>query len=253
MPGLQRTFVMIKPDAFARGLSGEIIARFERRGFTLRGVRLLRVTEELAGQHYEEHVGKPFYPELVEFITSGPVDRDGDRGPGRRVHGAHDDGRDQSAGLARRGRSAATSRWRSARTSSTAPTRPSRPSARSRSTSRQTSWSEWFAELLARAAAGAGVAVAAAAGDPRAAGPQLHRGRSGLRRGRSAGHAAGRAGARARPRQGALGARRPGAGRGHGRRPGRPFAGQAGRRGARRGRCCARWPGAPTWCTPASA
>ena len=64
---------MIKPDAFARGLSGEIIARFERRGFTLRGVRLLRVTEELAGQHYEEHVGKPFYPELVEFITSGPV------------------------------------------------------------------------------------------------------------------------------------------------------------------------------------
>ena len=64
---------MIKPDAFARGLSGEIIARFERRGFTLRGVRLLRVTEELAGQHYEEHVDKPFYPELVEFITSGPV------------------------------------------------------------------------------------------------------------------------------------------------------------------------------------
>ncbi|MFI5049054.1 MAG: nucleoside-diphosphate kinase [Gaiellales bacterium] len=73
MPGLQRTFVMIKPDAFARGLSGEIIARFERRGLTLRGVRLLRVTEELAGQHYEEHVDKPFYPELVEFITSGPV------------------------------------------------------------------------------------------------------------------------------------------------------------------------------------
>jgi nucleoside-diphosphate kinase len=64
---------MIKPDAFARGLSGEIIARFERRGLTLRGVRLLRVTEELAGQHYEEHVDKPFYPELVEFITSGPV------------------------------------------------------------------------------------------------------------------------------------------------------------------------------------
>jgi len=64
---------MIKPDAFARGLSGEIIARFERRGLTLRGVRLLRVTEELAAQHYEEHVDKPFYPELVEFITSGPV------------------------------------------------------------------------------------------------------------------------------------------------------------------------------------
>jgi nucleoside-diphosphate kinase len=73
MPDLQRTFVMIKPDAFARGLSGEIIARFERRGFTLRGVRLLRVTEELAGQHYEEHVGKPFYEPLVEFMLSGPV------------------------------------------------------------------------------------------------------------------------------------------------------------------------------------
>ena len=64
---------MIKPDAFSRGLSGEILARFERRGFTLRGLRMLRVTEELAGRHYEEHVGKPFYPELVEFITSGPV------------------------------------------------------------------------------------------------------------------------------------------------------------------------------------
>jgi nucleoside-diphosphate kinase len=73
MPDLQRTFVMIKPDAFSRGLSGEILARFERRGFTLRGLRMLRVTEELAGRHYEEHVGKAFYPELVEFITSGPV------------------------------------------------------------------------------------------------------------------------------------------------------------------------------------
>jgi nucleoside-diphosphate kinase len=73
MPDLQRTFVMIKPDAFSRGLSGEILARFERRGFTLRGLRMLCVTEELAGRHYEEHVGKPFYPELVEFITSGPV------------------------------------------------------------------------------------------------------------------------------------------------------------------------------------
>ena len=73
MPDLQRTFVMIKPDAFARGLSGEIIARFERRGFTLRAARLLRVTEELAGQHYEEHVGKPFFEPLCEFMSSGPV------------------------------------------------------------------------------------------------------------------------------------------------------------------------------------
>ena len=73
MPDLERTFVMIKPDAFARGLSGEILARFERRGFAIRGLKLLRVTEELAARHYEEHVGKPFYPELVEFITSGPA------------------------------------------------------------------------------------------------------------------------------------------------------------------------------------
>jgi nucleoside-diphosphate kinase len=73
MPELQRTFVMIKPDAFARGLSGEIVGRLEARGFVLRGMRLMRVTEELADRHYEEHIGKPFYPELVEFITSGPV------------------------------------------------------------------------------------------------------------------------------------------------------------------------------------
>src|ERR1041385_7209206 len=73
MPELQRTFVMIKPDAFARGLSGEIVGRLERRGFALRGMRLMRVTEELADRHYEEHIGKPFYPELVEFITSGPA------------------------------------------------------------------------------------------------------------------------------------------------------------------------------------
>jgi nucleoside-diphosphate kinase len=73
MPELQRTFVMIKPDAFARGLSGEIVGRLEARGFVLRGMRLMRVTEELADRHYEEHIGKPFYPELLEFITSGPV------------------------------------------------------------------------------------------------------------------------------------------------------------------------------------
>jgi nucleoside-diphosphate kinase len=73
MPDLERTFVMIKPDAHARSLSGEILARFERRGFTVRGMRLLRVTPEQAAQHYAEHEGKPFYPGLVEFITSAPV------------------------------------------------------------------------------------------------------------------------------------------------------------------------------------
>src|SRR6185369_17974174 len=57
----------------ARRLSGEILARFERRGFTIRGLKLLRVSRDQAAQHYAEHEGKPFYPDLVEFITSGPV------------------------------------------------------------------------------------------------------------------------------------------------------------------------------------
>ncbi|MFL6040658.1 MAG: nucleoside-diphosphate kinase [Gaiellales bacterium] len=73
MPDLERTFVMIKPDAFQRRLSGEILGRIERRGFTLRGLKLLRVSPEQANQHYAEHEGKPFFGELVEFITSGPV------------------------------------------------------------------------------------------------------------------------------------------------------------------------------------
>jgi nucleoside-diphosphate kinase len=73
MPDLQRTFVMIKPDAHARRLSGEILARFERRGLVVRGIKLLRVSGDQAASHYAEHEGKPFYPELVDFITSGPV------------------------------------------------------------------------------------------------------------------------------------------------------------------------------------
>ncbi|MDX6591181.1 MAG: nucleoside-diphosphate kinase [Gaiellales bacterium] len=73
MADLERTFVMIKPDAHARRLSGEILSRFERRGFAIRGMKLLRVTQEQAAQHYAEHEGKPFYPDLVQFITSAPV------------------------------------------------------------------------------------------------------------------------------------------------------------------------------------
>jgi nucleoside-diphosphate kinase len=72
MAELERTFVMVKPDAFARGLAGEIIGRFERRGLAIRALKLIRVSEEQAGEHYAEHRGKPFYGELVEFITSGP-------------------------------------------------------------------------------------------------------------------------------------------------------------------------------------
>ena len=73
MADVERTLFLIKPDAVERGLIGEIVARFERRGFRICGMKLMRVTEHQAAEHYVEHVGKPFYPELVEFITSGPV------------------------------------------------------------------------------------------------------------------------------------------------------------------------------------
>jgi nucleoside-diphosphate kinase len=70
---LERTLFLVKPDAVERGLVGEIVARFEHRGFVIRGMKLVRVTEQQAAEHYVEHVGKPFYPELVSFITSGPI------------------------------------------------------------------------------------------------------------------------------------------------------------------------------------
>jgi nucleoside-diphosphate kinase len=73
LANLERTLFLVKPDAVERGLVGEIVARFERRGFAVRGMKLIRVTEQQAAEHYVEHVGKPFYPELVSFITSGPV------------------------------------------------------------------------------------------------------------------------------------------------------------------------------------
>ena len=70
---MERTLILVKPDAFARGLSGEIISRFERKGLTMLCARLLTVSEQLAQQHYAEHEGKPFFGELVDFITSGPT------------------------------------------------------------------------------------------------------------------------------------------------------------------------------------
>jgi len=70
---VERTLVLIKPDAMQRGLAGEILARFERRGLELREVKLLTVDRSLAEEHYAEHAEKPFYGELVEFITSGPT------------------------------------------------------------------------------------------------------------------------------------------------------------------------------------
>lgn len=70
---IETTLVLVKPDGVRRGLAGEIVARFERRGYELRGARLLKISRSLAAQHYAEHKGKPFYPDLVSFITSGPV------------------------------------------------------------------------------------------------------------------------------------------------------------------------------------
>ena len=64
---------MIKPDGVSRGLVGEVISRFEAKGMTLGRMRMLDVTEEIARRHYAEHVEKPFFPELLSFITSGPV------------------------------------------------------------------------------------------------------------------------------------------------------------------------------------
>ncbi len=70
---MDRTLILIKPDAFKRALSGEILARFERKGLSVIAMKLMTMDRRLAEQHYAEHAGKPFYGELVEFITSGPL------------------------------------------------------------------------------------------------------------------------------------------------------------------------------------
>jgi nucleoside-diphosphate kinase len=70
---VERTLILVKPDAFARHLTGEIIARFERKGLRLAALQLMTIDRELASHHYAEHEGKPFYEELVSFITSGPL------------------------------------------------------------------------------------------------------------------------------------------------------------------------------------
>jgi nucleoside-diphosphate kinase len=70
---MQRTLILVKPDAFARSLSGEIIARFERKGLAIVALRSMTVERELAERHYAEHAERPFFGELVDFITSGPI------------------------------------------------------------------------------------------------------------------------------------------------------------------------------------
>ena len=69
----ERTFIAIKPDAVQRGLIGKIIARVEEKGYKIVAMKMLQVTEKQAAEHYAEHFGKPFYPNLVAFITSAPI------------------------------------------------------------------------------------------------------------------------------------------------------------------------------------
>ena len=73
MVAIEQTLVLIKPDGVKRRLMSEVIGRFEKRGFHFLGLKMLHITDELSDQHYAEHVGKGFYPELKAFITSGPV------------------------------------------------------------------------------------------------------------------------------------------------------------------------------------
>jgi nucleoside-diphosphate kinase len=68
-----RTLILVKPDAFDRGLTGEIIGRFERKGLKLVALKLMQIDRDLAESHYSEHRGKPFFPDLVEFISRGPL------------------------------------------------------------------------------------------------------------------------------------------------------------------------------------
>jgi len=70
---IARTLILVKPDAFERGLTGEVLARFERKGLRILALRQLTIDEEFASQHYEEHTDKPFFGELVDFITGGPL------------------------------------------------------------------------------------------------------------------------------------------------------------------------------------
>lgn len=70
---MERTYIMVKPDGVERSVIGEIVSRFEKKGFTLVAAKLLLITNEMAEKHYAEHKGKPFFEKLVKFITSGPV------------------------------------------------------------------------------------------------------------------------------------------------------------------------------------
>ncbi|MDQ3572407.1 MAG: nucleoside-diphosphate kinase [Actinomycetota bacterium] len=70
---MSRTLILVKPDAFARALTGEVLARFERKGLRIKALKLLQADEAVANEHYAEHAEKPFFGELVTFITGGPL------------------------------------------------------------------------------------------------------------------------------------------------------------------------------------
>lgn len=70
---LERTLVLLKPDAVQRGLMGQILARFEDRGLAILGMKLMMMDESIAEKHYKDHIGKPFYADLVKYMTSGPI------------------------------------------------------------------------------------------------------------------------------------------------------------------------------------
>ena len=157
---MERTLILAKPDAYARNLTGEILARFERKGLRPVALRVLTMTRELAERHYAEHLEKPFFGELADFITSGPLVAMVLEGPVGDRRGAPGDRRDQPARGGARARSAAISRSRPARTSCTAPTARSRRRARSRSSSPSCGRVDRLGRTRPR------VALAAAAGDP---------------------------------------------------------------------------------------
>jgi nucleoside-diphosphate kinase len=73
VPDVQQTLIMVKPDGISRGLIGEVISRIEAKGYQIREMKLFTIDQELAREHYAEHAEKPFFGELVSFITSGPV------------------------------------------------------------------------------------------------------------------------------------------------------------------------------------
>ncbi len=95
---MERTLILVKPDAFARGLTGEIVARFERKGLRIVALRHMTVTRELAERHYAEHAERPFFGELVDVHHLRADRCDGARGPGRRQGGAAGDRRNRPAG-----------------------------------------------------------------------------------------------------------------------------------------------------------